>query len=64
MGDSGGRIVDPDGCRWCGIAELRHGQRWHQDIGRHGWVGPTSKQRLDRMLARRAARAALVRRAG
>jgi hypothetical protein len=46
----------PSGCRWCGIEEREHFQRWKPPIGWHGWTSPTSEQRLERMRARRTAR--------
>lgn len=53
-----GRDVDqhtppPNGCRWCGIEERNHLQRWKPEVGWHQWVAPTSEQRKERMLARR-----------
>lgn len=37
----------PSSCRWCGVEERCHGQRW---------TPPTTAQIKARMLARRAAR--------
>lgn len=45
-----------DGCRWCGVPQGEHMQRWKPPVGWHTWTSPTDAQRLDRMLARRAAR--------
>lgn len=47
----------PDGCRWCGIAELRHYTQAArpENGGLHQWTEPTDEQRLARMLARRTA---------
>lgn len=47
-------IPNPNGCRWCGIDERNHFQRWKPPVGWHKWVEPTSDQRKERMRARRA----------
>ncbi|WP_242890160.1 hypothetical protein [Actinomadura litoris] len=47
-------VPEPSGCRWCGLAEREHLQRWALGAGWHGWTEPTQKQRKARMLARRA----------
>lgn len=52
----------PYSCRWCGIAQQRHGRRWVQSQGVHGWEKPTSAQMLARMKARRTDRAEQKRR--
>ncbi|GII84570.1 hypothetical protein Ssi03_25600 [Sphaerisporangium siamense] len=52
-----GEPVPPSGCRHCGVGEREHLQRWTAGVGWHFWVAPSARQRLERMLARRAARA-------
>jgi hypothetical protein len=49
-----GNPPNPDGCRWCGVAEREHCGRWTNGAGWHQWTQPTSTQRLARMRARRA----------
>lgn len=46
----------PNGCRWCGVEQRSHGQRWTRGAGLHTWTTPTSQQRLARMRSRRASR--------
>jgi hypothetical protein len=46
-------LPTPNGCRWCGLAEAEHYQRWKPPIGWHGWTAPTNEQRKERMFARR-----------
>lgn len=46
----------PNGCRWCGIEQREHMQRWKPPAGWHKWEAPTDVQRLARMRARREAR--------
>lgn len=48
--------ADPNACRWCGIPEREHVQRWKPEASWHKWTAPTNEQRLERMRARRAAR--------
>lgn len=48
----------PDGCRWCGVAQRSHGQRWAASKEWHSYTSPTVAQRLARMKARRARRTA------
>ena len=48
------RIPSPSGCRWCGVEERQHMQRWKPPVGWHRWEPPTLEQRKERMLARRA----------
>jgi len=48
--------VNPNGCRFCGIDQRDHMQRWSKSIGWHQWDQPTNAQILARMRARRAAR--------
>jgi hypothetical protein len=45
-----------NGCRWCGIPEPEHMQRWKPPVGWHQWVQPSNALILARMLARRASR--------
>jgi len=47
---------NPNGCRWCGEDQGRHGRRYARSVGMHSWTEPTRAQRLARMLARRATR--------
>lgn len=46
----------PSGCRWCGLIERDHFQRWHQDAKWHFWTPPTQTQIKQRMHGRRHAR--------
>ncbi len=50
------REIEPSACRWCGIPEREHMQRWKKPVGWHKWVAPLNGQILTRMLVRRAAR--------
>ncbi len=50
------RIPSPSGCRWCGVEEREHMQRWKPPVGWHRWVPPTLEQRKERMQARRLGR--------
>jgi hypothetical protein len=43
----------PYGCRWCGIPQREHAQRWKPPAGWHTWEQPTNAQIKARMLARR-----------
>jgi hypothetical protein len=45
-----------NGCRWCGIDQRDHMQRWKPPVGWHQHEAPTPAQIKARMLARRAAR--------
>jgi len=47
------RLPAPGGCRWCGVEEREHMQRWKPPVGWHAWVAPTLEQRKERMRARR-----------
>lgn len=47
------RIPAPSGCRWCGIEQREHMQRWKPPVGWHEWAAPTLEQRKERMWARR-----------
>ncbi|MFC3986499.1 hypothetical protein [Streptosporangium jomthongense] len=49
----------PSGCRWCGLEEREHFQRWKSPVGWHVWTEPTSDQRKERMRERRAASASV-----
>lgn len=47
----------PDGCGWCGHPERGHDAQFHlYDFDRHPYYQPTDRQRLARMLERRARR--------
>lgn len=46
----------PNGCRWCGLPEHGHANRWKPPAGWHQWTAPTQQQIKDRMTARRAER--------
>jgi hypothetical protein len=52
--------ADPSGCRWCGVDQRDHMQRWtppsKDGPGWHKWTPPTQQQTKDRMIARRARR--------
>lgn len=52
-GGSGVRLPAPGGCRWCGVEEREHMQRWKPPVGWHKWEPPTLEQRKERMKARR-----------
>jgi hypothetical protein len=51
-------IVNPSGCRYCGINAREHARRWKPLVGWHKWAQPTQEQIKARMLARRAAQSA------
>ncbi|MEV0379766.1 hypothetical protein [Nonomuraea sp. NPDC050643] len=46
-------VAQPSGCRWCGLAQRGHCQRWTRAAGWHGWTPPTQDQIKQRMKARR-----------
>lgn len=46
----------PSGCRWCGVDERDHMQRWKAPVGWHKWTQPTSDQIKTRMQQRAARR--------
>lgn len=46
----------PYSCRWCGIPQREHGQRWVPGRGWHVWVEPTRRQIEARLLVRLARR--------
>jgi hypothetical protein len=52
----GNPLINPNGCRWCGIDRRPHFQQWKPPVGWHQWEQPTQQQIKDRMLARRAER--------
>lgn len=47
------RVIQPNGCRWCGINKRPHARQWTQEAGWHSWEQPTRDQIKQRMLARR-----------
>lgn len=47
---------DPSACRWCGISENEHLQRWKPTVGWHVWTEPTSEQRYAAIRANAAER--------
>lgn len=49
-------VIVPSGCRWCGIAQRTHYQRWALGQGVHGYEPPEQWQIKTRMRRRRAAR--------
>ena len=51
-------MIDPNGCRWCGLGARGHVQRWNRMAGWHKWVPPTQFQIKERMFARRQSRLA------
>jgi hypothetical protein len=51
-----GKLIPPGGCRWCGIEQYGHTQRWRPSVGWHTWAEPTDAQRKARMKARRRER--------
>ncbi|MFG3438365.1 hypothetical protein ACGF0J_14070 [Nonomuraea sp. NPDC047897] len=48
--------AQPNGCRWCGLAQRDHFQRWARSAGWHSWTQPTQQQIKQRMKARRTLR--------
>lgn len=50
-------MIEPNGCRWCGIPERVHAQRWTPSVGWHKHEQPVDAQRLARMRDRRDTRA-------
>lgn len=46
--------IPANGCRWCGILQHEHGNRWIHGTGYHLWAAPDDATRLGRMRARRA----------
>ncbi|MEV1168573.1 hypothetical protein [Nonomuraea sp. NPDC049784] len=46
-------VAQPNGCRWCGLAQRDHFQRWTPAAGWHGWTPPTQEQIKQRMKGRR-----------
>jgi hypothetical protein len=46
--------AQPFACRWCGVPEREHMQRWKPPVGWHQWTQPTQGQIKARMLARRS----------
>ncbi|MGI5281695.1 hypothetical protein ACQEVF_59140 [Nonomuraea polychroma] len=49
-------VAQPSGCRWCGLAQRLHFQRWSRAAGWHGWTAPTQEQIKQRMKDRRTVR--------
>ncbi|MEU7891728.1 hypothetical protein AB0B45_02560 [Nonomuraea sp. NPDC049152] len=49
-------LAQPNGCRWCGLAQRVHFQRWTPSAGWHGWTQPTTNQIKQRMKTRRTLR--------
>ena len=43
------RLVNPNGCRHCGIDQRGHGRQWTPEAGSHAWTAPTDAQRKARM---------------
>jgi hypothetical protein len=48
----------PSGCRWCGVDQREHAQRWKLPAGWHQWPQPTQDQIKRRMQERRSTRSA------
>ncbi|MFF4417043.1 hypothetical protein ACFYY8_31365 [Streptosporangium sp. NPDC001559] len=48
-------LIVPSGCRWCGLEQREHFQRWKPPVGWHVWEPPTKEQIGTRMRERRAA---------
>ncbi|NRQ31319.1 hypothetical protein HII36_05630 [Nonomuraea sp. NN258] len=46
-------VAPPAGCRWCGLAQRDHFQRWSRAAGWHLYIPPTQDQIKERMKARR-----------
>lgn len=46
-------VAQPNGCRYCGLAQRDHFQRWARSAGWHCWTPPTQDQIKQRMKARR-----------
>lgn len=49
-------MIEPNGCRHCGVAKRGHPRLWAQGLGWHKYVEPTDEQRLERMKERRSHR--------
>ncbi|WP_199830728.1 hypothetical protein [Streptomyces sp. MMG1533] len=49
-------MTNPTGCRWCGIDQRDHMQRWHSTAGWRQWTQPTPQQTKTRMQQRAARR--------
>jgi hypothetical protein len=49
-------MTSPSACRWCGIEQREHAQRWHRTAGWHKWTQPTQDQIKTRMKHRAARR--------
>lgn len=47
-------LIAPDGCTWCDRDQRAHSIEWTDVVGYHTWVAPSTEQRKQRMLARRA----------
>ena len=47
---------EPSGCRWCGVDQREHMQRWKPPVGWHKWEQPTPEQTKTRMQQRAARR--------
>lgn len=47
-------LVNPNGCRHCGIDQRRHARQWTEQAGWHTWTQPTQEQMKARMKARRS----------
>lgn len=47
---------EPMGCRWCGVNDREHVQRWKPPAGWHQWEKPTQEQIKARMQERYSAR--------
>jgi hypothetical protein len=50
--------ADPSACRYCGIPEAQHLQRWNPPVGWHVWTEPTTEQRYAAIRANAAERKA------
>ncbi|MFS0885042.1 hypothetical protein [Aeromicrobium sp. 179-A 4D2 NHS] len=55
--DRRGDLISPNACRLCQFTEVYHPRLWIDGHGSHGFIAPDDALRLERMKARRAARA-------
>lgn len=42
-------MTEVNGCRWCGVPQRDHAQRWRTDAGMHTYEPPSDRLRLLRM---------------
>jgi hypothetical protein len=47
-------MIEPNGCKHCGVAKRSHPGLWSEGLGWHQYVEPSDEQRLERMKERRS----------